>query len=396
MTSIPNSRFHSPLRGNINPIRNLTPQSLVRILDSFYSGNLSQACLAWDAIERRDDTLKNVASKRKKAISRLHWNILTVDDSPEALEHKAALEYFYNNLTATDAFDGNQHGAFSLLIKQMMDSVGKKYAVHEIIYNTNKETGKLTANFRFIPLWFFENKTGKLRFLKSDTAQSGIDLEEGSWLVTTGDGLMEPCSIAYLFKQLPLKDWLIYCERNGMPGVKGTTDAIPGTTNWESARSAVLEFGAEFHALLHKGTDIQAIDLTAKGELPYPGLIERMDRAMTALWRGSDLATISRDNAVGASLQSDETAILEQDDAAHISETLNIQVDRFVLKYLFGVERGKAYIRINSNNHLQTVREIEILKQLWDLGLSIPENQLRERFGITKPTNNEPTLTKNN
>jgi len=234
-----------------------------------------------------------------------------------------------------------------------------------------------------------------LRFLKSDSSQEGIALEEGSWLVTAGDGLMESCSIAYLFKHLPLRDWLVYCERNGMPGVKGTTDAIPGTPQWDSARSAVLDFGSEFHALLNRGTDIEPIDLTARGELPYPKLVERMDRAMSALWRGSDLSTISREQSAGASLQSEESALLEEDDAALVSETLNIQVDRFVLKYLFGVERGKAYIRVNSNNHYQSLRDLELYRRLWEMGLAIPENKLRERFSIPKPDTKDQELTSN-
>lgn len=383
-------KLQNSLRLRINPIRNLTPQTLTRILDNFHQGHLAQAALAWDAIERRDDVLQGVISKRKKAIARLKWEIITLDDSHEALQHKLALQYFYNNLTATHACDGNQSGGLSLLVKQMLDAIAKKYAIHEITFQPKDNC--LTASFRFVPLWFFENTTGKLRLLKTDSSTESLPLTPPHWLITTGDGLMESCSIAYLFKHLPLRDWLIYCERNGMPGVKATTDARPGSPQWDSALQAVRDFGSEFHALMTRGTDIQSIDLTARGDLPYPALIERMDRAMIALWRGSDLTTLAKSQASGASVQENEISILEQDDAAMISETLNSQVDRQVLKHLFNVDHGKAYIQLQPTCTLQTLHDLQLYRQLAQMGLSIPINHLYERFGIPQPHADESTI----
>lgn len=183
------------LRYRINPIRNLTPQTLTRVLDNFHQGHLAPAALTWDAIERRDDILQGIISKRKKAVARLKWEIITLDHSHEAQQHKEALLYFYNNLTATHACDANQTGGLSLLIKQMLDAIAKKYSAHEVIYQSNSQN-QITASFRFVPLWFFENTTGKLRLLKSINSTDSIPLNPKNWLITIGDGLMESSSIA--------------------------------------------------------------------------------------------------------------------------------------------------------------------------------------------------------
>lgn len=392
-------RVKHSMRARFNPIKTLTPDTLSSMLDGFHSGYLKSAALTWEAIEHRDDVIFGVATKRKKSVSRLNWEVLTVDDSDEAKKQQEALTYFYNNLTATNACDANEKGGFSLLIRQMMDAIGKKYAVHEIIFDprvdeAGSDAFQVTANFRFVPLWFFENRDGKLRFLLNEGSTEGIELEPGAWLVTVGDGLMEACSIAYLFKHLPLRDWLVYCERNGMPGVKGVTDAPPNSAQWECAREAVEDFGAEFHALMSRGTDIEAIDLSAKGELPYPALIDRMDRAIAALWRGSDLATLSRANGVGASVQSDETAILEADDAAMISETLNVQVDRFVINHLFGNVAVKAYVRLIPNIRKNVNDEIALYRSLYELGVPIALSDVRERFNLPMPIENDIFLQK--
>ncbi|MDR2201120.1 MAG: DUF935 domain-containing protein [Puniceicoccales bacterium] len=398
--------MRTSMRVRFNPIKSLTPDSLSRILDEFANGYLRSAALLWESIEHRDDLIQSVASKRKKSVARLDWEILTTDQSEEAILQKEALEYFYDNLHTTNAYDCNENGNFGLLVKQMMDAVGKKYAVHEIVFKTENTVGelngnidpsrlpRLTASFRFVPLWFFENTTGNLRFLKSDYGTTSTPLQKGSWLITVGDGLMEACSIAYLFKHLPLRDWLVYCERNGMPGVKGVTDAIPGSVQWEAARDAVEDFGAEFSALMSQGTNIEAIDLSLKGNLPYAGLVDRMDRAISVLWRGSDLSTLSRSSGTGASLQGDETTILLEDDANMISETLNEQVDRCVIRYLFGNVTPKAYIRLITARSANGKDEISIYRTLYEMGIPLAIEDIREKFGLPTPGSEENVLVK--
>ena len=399
VSQISEARMQHSMRARFNPIKTLTPDSLSRMLDEFASGYLRPAVLVWEAIERRDDVVQGVVSKRKKSIARLNWEILTTDQSTEAILQKQALEYFYDHIDVTNAFDQNEHGGMSLLIKQMMDAIGKKYAVHELLFQAQDapETipfPRLTASFRFVPLYFFENTTGHLRFLESDYATSGIPLDDGAWMVTVGDGLMEATSIAYLFKHLPLRDWLVYCERNGMPGVKGVTDALPGSAQWDAARNAVEDFGAEFSALMSQGTNIEAIDLSTRGDLPYPGIVDRMDRAIAALWRGSDLSTLSRSSGTGASLQGDEAAILLEDDAQLISETLNQQVDRHVIKYLFGNVQQKAYIHLITTSSGNPKDEIAIYQALFEMGVPIALEDLREKFGLTTPSDEENILKK--
>ncbi|QYY34770.1 DUF935 family protein [Ruficoccus sp. ZRK36] len=388
---IPTDRARSSRRARFNPIRHLNPDTLTRMLDAFHAGELRQASLAWEAIEQRDDLVKAVATKRKKAIGRFGWDIETFDASEEAARHKAALEFFYRQLTAAHACDLNESGGFSLLVRQMMDAVGKHYAVHEIVWQPVRNTMRteegqpempgtlLTAQFRFVPLWFMENRTGRLRFLESDTASEGRELEQDGWLVTTGDGLMEATAIAYLFKHLPLRDWLVYCERNGMPGVRGVTDAAPGTPEWEAARDAVRDFGAEFHALMSSGTEIEAIDLRGTGELPYPALVDRMDKAIATLWRGSSMGTVA-DSGAGISLQGKETALIEREDAAHIAGTLHTQVDRPVLRYLFKTDQPRARLVIRHKESGLSAEELDTARDL--LSTAIPKviNQFVRRL----------------
>lgn len=406
-------------RSRFNPLRALTPEMLSRQLDAYAVGYLREFAITAEKIEERDDVLKTVAAKRKKAVARRPWEILAVNHSPEAQRHKQALEHFYNHLTCTNATDENQQGSFQLLVRQMMDAVGKGYAVHEIVWKPGLKGGEaggaggvgkfmasdvpgvmsggsgisspaphappaappLTAEFRFVPLWFFENTTGRLRYLRSNTDFQGQPLEPGGWMITITDPLMPASAVAWMYKNLSLKDWVTYGERHGMPGIRGVTNAARGSAEWNEMVEAVEHFACEFAAVMSDQERIEAIDLKGSGELPYPGLIERLDRALAALWRGSDLSTISRSEGLGASLQHSESVLLEQDDGQMLSETFNLYVDRYVIRYLFGEDAEPlAYLRILVPDPPNVAQDLKIDEFLVRHGARLSVTNALERY----------------
>ena len=350
-------------RTRFNPIRNLRPDTLARALESFEAGRLGGAVRIFEAILNRDDILCGLNLKRKKSISRLESEIVLLENSPRAVKHKKALADFYASLDACSFTDRNECGGLRMLISQMMDAVAMKYSVHKISFT--EKNGKVSGKFEQYPLWLFENTSGKLRMLDHEgQLTDGRALNKNEWMVTCSDGLMMASSIAYMFKQLPLKDWLIYCERNGMPGIKAKTDAFPGTEQWQAACDAVADFGAEFHAVLSQGTDIDAIDISTKGELPYPALIERIDRM---LWY--------------------ESTLIEEEDAANISETFNRQIDSKVISLMFGDETPLAKFRLRLPDYEAHRYELEIIERLVKLGLEPDALALAKRFAF--PLNRE-------
>jgi hypothetical protein len=266
--------------------------------------------------------------------------------------------------------------------------------VHEIVW---KPTPKgLTAEFRFVPLWFFENRLGRLRYLPQEGAIDGIDLEPENWMVTVGDGLMLPCAIAYMFKHLPLKDWLVYCERFGMPIPIGETAAPKDSPEWAAMVAAVESIMAGAAAVKNTGENITLLETKGVGELPHPVLVERMDRAMSAMWRGSDLSTMSRGGkgqaqSVGASVQGDESEILELDDTETISETLNIQVSRSVIRYAHGDDEPLAYIKVQTTRRVDVQNEILVDEFLCSNGFPLDLQSVSERYGRPIPEGVKPT-----
>jgi phage gp29-like protein len=379
-----------------DPIRGLTLQKLNQQLEAYASGQIADFAFTADVMEQRDDILMNVILKRKKAVARHPWEILMADSSPEARRHHDALRYFYDNIRCVHALKEDAVGGVHLLIQQMMDALAKGWAVHEITWQpvTGLEGGKVpakkagsdlcTASLRFVPLWFFENRTARLRFTPRPGAMQGEPMREREWLVTTSDALMLPCARAFLFKHLPLQVWLEYCQRYGKPGIRGVTSATRDSAEWNKFKESVDAFLGELSVITTNDENLNVIDLKGSGAPPFADLIERMDRVMASIWRGADLSTISRDRGYGASLQEEEARILETQDARMISETLNQTLDRWAIEYLFG--EGvipKAYFHISLPEKDNTAQDLAIDQFLIEHGVQLDTVKTLERYGRT-------------
>ncbi|MDD4736639.1 MAG: DUF935 family protein [Kiritimatiellae bacterium] len=371
----------------------LTPERLRLHLDAFERGWLQPLAQTMEQIKDLDDLLPILSFKREVAPAVHGWEVLTVDDSATAKRHKKAIEDFYNNVRCVNAVDEDERGEMSLLLRQMMFAVGYRYSLHEINW---LDLGNLiTAEFRYVPLQFFERRTGRLRFCPTLMDYNGIPLEPERWLVTVGQGIMKACAIAYYYKHQPLRDWLIYCAKHGMPGTAGKTTAQPGSDQWKAMEVAVAAFAAEFAAVMSKDDSIEPIDLTAKGNIPHPALVDRMDRALTILWRGGDLSTMSsvKGEGRGASLMEGEMEMLDAADSMMLSEALRMYVDRPLIMRRFG-QTPLAYISICTGTKTDSKQEMEIDNHFYNMGVALSRRDLYERHNRAAPKDEEDTVQK--
>lgn len=325
-----------------NPLRGLTASRLASELDAFEYGDVRSIAMLWEVIAERDDTIKAVKPKREKSVSRLELVIEPEKDSGSAgLDQKSVLDDFWKSVRATDAYDRNRKGGLRLLIQQMMTAVSYRYAAHHIVWSPR--ASGLTATFEFVPLWLFENKTGSLRYLQTPYAIEGKELEDGEWMVTTGDGLMIACCIGWLAKRESYNDWLIFSSRFAVPGVLGRTKAAKDSPEGQAMRAAVVAFGQEMKGVIYNddGAIKDPINIIqAEGSpngMPMPAILERVDRKMAALYMGADLSTMSagQGDGAGASLQGEQLDILIDDDAVMIAEKLT-EISRMVIEWHYG------------------------------------------------------------
>ncbi|MBT64663.1 MAG: hypothetical protein CML13_15810 [Puniceicoccaceae bacterium] len=375
-------------RTRFNPMRGLDPMRLSRYLDAWRLGRIKNFALCAHDIGERDDVLSSVIPKRKKKPGHYGWEVLTSENGDEkaAARHAEVLEAFYNNIRCENAWEPEERGGWAMLCRQMLDSVGMKRAVHEIVWRPRP--GDLRATFRFVPLWFFEMETGSLRYLQNDNDVAGIPLEDGEWMVTTGDGLMVASSILYMFKSMPLRDWVSYTEKFGFPLPHLGINASPDSTEWRAASAALAGIINDSAFLYNNngGASFGVETFGGAGQLPFEKLIDRSDRRLAAIWRGADLSTISQTDGVGSENQKDETDILELDDAMAIEEALEHYVSRHVIEWYFGTGvEPLAYIKLKTDAKKDTKAEQEKLDKAIDKGIAVATRDYRETLELPTP-----------
>ena len=373
-----------------NPLRNWSPEILVTQLEAYSRGEIFRLAWVMDWLEKHDDVISTVAPKAKAAVSHWGYDILPKDEitpkqKQQAMDQQGVLQAFYQDLKTSDAIELEESGGMRLLVQQIMDAYGKGYAAHHIIWNPS--TSGLKAELIKVPTWMFECVTGKLRFLLSFGAQRGVELEtlggRGAWMVSKGRGVMLAGCIASIFKQLPLQDWLTYCDRHGMPAFLGKTGAAQGSKEWSAMVSAVSSIGSEFGAVVNTADMIEVLQLATQGQLPYVALVERMDRAQVMLWRGGDLSTMSRINAVGSNPQQEDSDELDADNAAWVSETINSNLTNKVVAWNFGPGAPVlCELKIRTKTRVDTQQDLAIVNAAVGFGLPVDRAWFCGKFGI--------------
>lgn len=392
-TVISSERVERAIRQRYSPMPDLSMEMVAAQLNEFRVGELRAAARTWEFMLERDLKLNTVAQKRFSDGARLEWEIHQDDDSAEATQHAEALRYAYDQLTATSVLDQDERGGLSTLVRQMLTAHAHRYSVHEMVLRLDSiEARQASFEFRHCPVWFFEARRGRLAFLRDDHEIYGTPLGRGEWLATVGLGLMRPCSVYYVLKHYPLRDWLLYCARYGLPAVHGETPAAPGSKEFEAFAVALQEFASNWIAATGLGTKINLIEAKGGGDLPFEGPIEMVDRAYAGAFRGGDLSTESRAGAeVGANPQTDERIALLEDDARLVSETLNQGHDEPLIQYLFGT-KPKAWFQLLPPKRMAIEQDIRGAEFLVKHGVPVGQKTVRLRLGWPEPEEGDDLL----
>ncbi len=236
-----------------------------------------------------------------------------------------------------------------------------------------------------MPTAFFESTRGDLRFAGPMGATPGQILSAGNWLIGVHHRcLMKSIATLYLFKKLSLSDWVNFSEKFGTPGLHLETNATPGSSEWNKAVNALAEFARDFVMVTSQGQKLNLIEAHTTGDGPFAPMVDRCDRAMARVTLGSDLATMSRENGAGASLQGEDADEIIAADCEWISETLNERISRHVIEYHFGVGTiPLAYFKVNPPQRQDTKLEMEVDKHVKAFGVNLTAEDIAERYGRT-------------
>ncbi|MES2597191.1 MAG: DUF935 family protein [Verrucomicrobiota bacterium] len=373
-------------RGNL--LGTLTASGLTGMRNSFDAGYLRTFALLGDEIYDTDDTAGTVIEKRCGRVARRKWDIIIGEDVPDYLRaqaeaHQEALKFFYSNLRVRNAVELNETGSMQLLMRQMMRAVFQKYYAHEIAWKPSAQG--LTAELWSVPLACMESTQGELRFAGLSGSSTGIKLDPQNWLFAVHHRCIMKCLAALNYvKRLAFTDWVNFSEKFGTPGLHLETTATPGSPEWNNAVEGLAAFARNWAMVSSPGQKVNLIEVSSSGEGPFAPLVDLCNRAMARVALGSDLATMSRENGAGASLQGDETDELIADDCGWLDGLLNEQISRRVVENRFGPGTlPLAYLKITPPTKEDTKLEMDVDKHVQSFNVNLSPKDIAERYNRT-------------
>lgn len=400
-------------RSRFNAIRGLSPERLVQYMSDWNAGYLRYMAITMEQIMQRDPTFQTVVPKRMSDASRENWTIQILDGhekDTEALAQKDTLQHFYSNLRVTSAIDRDVVGGVELAVGQMVrHGVGMKYCCHEILWRQNMNG--LTAVLNHVPGWFFEARTGKLRFLMEDFAWDGVPMNTtdpmadsekmdiASWMISVGPGIMEAGSVLYLYGMYAMRDWADYSEQRGKPLIKGHTKAPMNSERHQAMQRLLAALGPNNPILMgpKEEEDVDVLQTAAAGPLAPQTLYETMEKRKTSLWRGGDLSTTSAgqgEAGQGASLQQGETTNVKEGDLLWASNNFRFQLDPLIIR----ITRGPnvpvlAYFTLGGADKSNAALEVQVDQFLVGAGFPVSVTSAAERYNRPIPGPDEQLLT---
>jgi phage gp29-like protein len=393
------ARIEWAIRLRYSPMPRVDPEYLATLLNAFRIGDLRNIGKVWEIMMERDGELRLNAGKRASDLAGQTWSIVD-DGSADGKAHADALKYFYENLRATAALDQDVIGGVDLLLKQLATAHSHYYSAHEMIMRVDNAAQRhVTAEFRHTPIWFFESRRGYLAYLPGILDLYGQPCLRGEWLTCVGEGWMRPLCMAFCTKMFTLRDWQIWCLRYAGGFLEGIVDEAPGSQGWQDAKSS-LETLANDGAVLHSPKVVLKFleQQAGKGQAGFEPLVEMVNRLYAKCYRGVDLATGSRmsspnggGNAVGASVQQEESGIFLADDLKWANGILHDRVDRPIIAYLFNQEPRAKFVLQRPDDDTSAA-DLAAAQVLIPLGLPIAITEAQKRFNWPAPQPGEPCL----
>lgn len=374
-----------------NALMRSDPEDIIRAIDEFNCGYLSPMARLIGEYEQRDDKMRVASIKMASAVSRCGWSVRPkkgFEDDKDAARQVEVLERFWSTVRVTDAFKRNERGGLALLKEQMMSAQSYGFAVHDLSWKP-LANGEIEATFTSVPLWKFENRTGELRYIPQVGGWDGVEMKRGEWMVSTGDGIGIAAAICACMKRLGLTNWLVFTDRCVLPLIHGKTGAAYGSEQWNNLQKALKNINRLARVVTDPSTDINAIQMDGGKQNPFSPLIDWCDRAIVTLYRGGDLGTISRPDAVGGLGQLDEVDALEQRSCVRITETLNEQVSAFVVDYVLN-QALKAEIVVEPVSKPDVKQDMEIDNHLAKYGVRLSKTDALARYGRAEAAEDDP------
>jgi phage gp29-like protein len=335
------------------PSAGLTPSRLVAILREADGGSLSAAMQLYEEMEEKDPHLYSVANTRRMALTGLEWQIVSAADVHERSDRgmaDAAADHCRNTLSSLDSLDE--------ALEHLSLAVGRNISVVEIVWDA---VDGAMAPVDLVPVDFTRltfDDLDRLRILTVEEPRDGIEPPSHKFIMhaphavsghVARGGLLRVTAMAYLAKNLALKDWMVYAELFGMP-VRIARYEPQATAEEKRELLTMLDaLGSRAAGVFSKAVELQFVE-AGRGTTgpPYLALLEFLNREISKAWLGQTLTTdvVSQSGTLAASQVHEKVRKdLLADDVGKEGRTIRRDLLAPLTRMRFGPDAPVPYFR---------------------------------------------------
>ncbi|MCP4590796.1 MAG: DUF935 family protein [bacterium] len=383
------------------PSAGLTPSRLMAVLRDADAGSLSAAMQLYEEMEEKDPHLYAVAGTRRLALTGLDWDVVSASvlnrDADQRLADAAA-DHCRGVLAELDTFDeALQHLSLAL---------GRNIALAELVWS---QVGGQLRLLDIVPIDFTRITFDDLdhpRVLTSDSPRDGVELTPQKFVVHTPHnasghpargGLLRATAMAYLAKNLALKDWMIFSELFGMPVRVARYDPSATAEEKQELLNMLESLGSNAAGIFSRAVELQVIEANRGTQgPPYEKMLEFLNREMSKAWLGQTLTT----DVAGVSgvlsatmVHEDVRKDIRADDIRKEGRTIRRDVLTPLTRFEFGPDAPVPYF----TRKPQRPRDLGEFSTLLDtavnrLGVRVSTAWVHDTLGIPQPAEGEAVL----
>ncbi|WP_330925254.1 DUF935 domain-containing protein [Candidatus Sororendozoicomonas aggregata] len=369
----------------------LTPQRLAAVLRDAIDGDMEDYLVLAEEMEERDLHYASQIRTRKLAVSGLEPVIEAASEDKRDVELAEEIRALI------------KAPAFSDMLFDLLDGIGKGFSVVEVIWDTRD--GRFTpkdyqwADPRFFQ---FDRETGRELRLRDNTAE-GEALAAYKYLIhqpriksglPIRNGLARLSAAMYMLKGYTLKDWWAFAEVFGMPIRVGKYGPHATDEEISTLVSAIANIASDAGAAIPESMQMELIE-TAKGnggDTLFQNMAQWADSQLSKGILGQTMTADNGSSQSQATVHNEVRGDIQKDDARQLANTLQTLI-QWTIDLNHGPQQQYPQITLPIIESEDLKALADALAPMIDRGLAVEQSQVRDRFGFADPKEGARLMT---
>lgn len=371
----------------------ITPLRLAGLLRSVIDGNNPQDYMTLaEEIEERDPHYASVLRTRKLAVAALPPSVEAASD--DAADKRLADEV--HKLMESDQIPE--------LFFDLLDGLGKGMGVCQILWDTSV-TPWVPQDYKWVDPRYLRMDTDTLSeiLLISDDAPQGKPLQPYKFIThrprsksgnVWRNGLTRQCAVLYMLKSFTVRDWWAFAEVFGIPIRVGKYGPNATPEQIATLKNAIATIASDAGAIIPDSMMVELVE-TAKGkggDTLFESMVRWCNEEISKLVLGQTMTTENGSSMAQATVHNEVRLDIARWDARQLEATINEYLVKPFIILNWGKQKAypRVCIRVPEPEDLKLT--VDSLIPLIDRGMRISESEMRDKFGLADPKDDETVL----